>query len=100
MEGGAGAFFAKELSRISYRMHIEILDTTLRDGAQGCGVEFSPTDRMAVMHRLDELGIPYIKDEADKPEVDEGEDEPREHLQPKDRDEIPKQESTADENKQ
>lgn len=61
MEGGAGAFFAKELSRISYRMHIEILDTTLRDGAQGCGVEFSPTDRMAVMHRLDELGIPYME---------------------------------------
>ena len=42
-------------------MKIEILDTTLRDGAQGCGVDFSPTDRLLVMHRLDELGIPYME---------------------------------------
>ena len=42
-------------------MKIEILDTTLRDGAQGCGVDFSPADRLLVMHRLDELGIPYME---------------------------------------
>lgn len=42
-------------------MKIEILDTTLRDGAQGCGVDFLPADRLAVMHRLDEIGIPYME---------------------------------------
>ena len=42
-------------------MKIEILDTTLRDGAQGVGVEFSPDDKRRVIHALDALGVSYIE---------------------------------------
>lgn len=42
-------------------MKIDILDTTLRDGAQGAGVEFSPDDKLRTIHRLDELGVSYIE---------------------------------------
>ncbi|MDR0623880.1 MAG: citramalate synthase [Treponema sp.] len=40
---------------------IEILDTTLRDGAQGEGIAFSVQDKLAVVRALDELGIPWIE---------------------------------------
>ena len=36
---------------------IEILDTTLRDGAQGEGIVFSVRDKLAVAQALDELGV-------------------------------------------
>ncbi len=42
-------------------MNLQILDTTLRDGAQGAGVEFSPDDKIRVIHELDKLGISYIE---------------------------------------
>ena len=42
-------------------MKIEILDTTLRDGTQGCGVDFSPAERIRVMHALDDLGVTYME---------------------------------------
>lgn len=42
-------------------MKIEIFDTTLRDGAQGVGVEFSADDRLRVIRALDELGADYIE---------------------------------------
>jgi 2-isopropylmalate synthase len=40
---------------------IELLDTTLRDGAQGEGIAFSVQDKLAVIRALDELGIPWIE---------------------------------------
>jgi 2-isopropylmalate synthase len=40
---------------------ITILDTTLRDGAQGVGVQFSAEDRIAVARTLDDLGVDYIE---------------------------------------
>ena len=40
---------------------IEILDTTLRDGAQGEGINFSLRDKLAVMEALDELGAAWIE---------------------------------------
>lgn len=40
---------------------IEIYDTTLRDGAQGPGVKFSPDDQLHVVRELDQLGIAYIE---------------------------------------
>lgn len=40
---------------------IEIYDTTLRDGAQGPGVKFSPDDQLNVVRQLDQLGIRYIE---------------------------------------
>ena len=41
--------------------NIEILDTTLRDGAQGEGIVFSLRDKLAVTETLDELGIAWIE---------------------------------------
>ena len=40
---------------------IEIYDTTLRDGSQGEGVNFSLEDKLAITKRLDEAGIDYIE---------------------------------------
>jgi 2-isopropylmalate synthase len=40
---------------------IEIYDTTLRDGSQGEGINFSLQDKLAITRRLDELGIDYIE---------------------------------------
>ena len=40
---------------------IELLDTTLRDGAQGEGISFSVHDKIAIVRALDELGIPWIE---------------------------------------
>ncbi|MDR0324395.1 MAG: citramalate synthase [Treponema sp.] len=40
---------------------IEILDTTLRDGAQGEGIIFSLRDKIAVTEALDELGVTWIE---------------------------------------
>jgi 2-isopropylmalate synthase len=40
---------------------IKILDTTLRDGAQGEGIMFSLNDKIRIAEKLDELGIHYIE---------------------------------------
>jgi 2-isopropylmalate synthase len=40
---------------------IEIFDTTLRDGAQGEGINFSIQDKFAVIRALDELGVAWIE---------------------------------------
>lgn len=43
------------------KRRIEVLDTTLRDGAQGEGVVFSLEDKLRVIRILDELGVDYIE---------------------------------------
>ncbi len=40
---------------------IEIVDSTLRDGAQGEGISFSVDDKLAVTRLLDTLGIPFVE---------------------------------------
>jgi 2-isopropylmalate synthase len=40
---------------------VELYDTTLRDGAQGTGFSYSIEDRMRILHKLDQLGVPYIE---------------------------------------
>jgi 2-isopropylmalate synthase len=40
---------------------IHIYDTTLRDGSQGEGVNFSLADKLNITRRLDELGIDFIE---------------------------------------
>ncbi len=42
-------------------MNISVLDTTLRDGAQGSGVYFSVADKLGIVLLLDNLGIQYIE---------------------------------------
>jgi 2-isopropylmalate synthase len=40
---------------------VTVLDTTLRDGAQGAGIQFSAQDRRAIALLLDGLGVDYIE---------------------------------------
>jgi 2-isopropylmalate synthase len=42
-------------------MQIQIYDTTLRDGAQGEGVNFSLEDKVLIAHRLDKLGFDFVE---------------------------------------
>src|SRR5213080_1426626 len=43
------------------RERIEIYDTTLRDGAQGEGVNFSVADKCRIAEHLDALGFDFIE---------------------------------------
>ncbi len=40
---------------------IQIYDTTLRDGAQGEGVNLSLQDKLLIARRLDELGFDFVE---------------------------------------
>lgn len=40
---------------------IEILDSTLRDGAQGEGISYSVQDKIHICNALDELGVDFIE---------------------------------------
>ena len=42
-------------------MRIAIYDTTLRDGSQGEGVNFSLQDKLLVTAKLDDLGVDYVE---------------------------------------
>jgi len=42
-------------------MRVQIYDTTLRDGSQGEGVNFSLQDKLQIAERLDSLGFDYIE---------------------------------------
>ena len=41
--------------------HVEIYDTTLRDGAQGVGINFSVSDKLRITEHLDALGVAIIE---------------------------------------
>ena len=43
------------------RERLYLFDTTLRDGQQTPGVDFSLEDKLVVAEMLDELGIDYIE---------------------------------------
>ncbi len=43
------------------RRKIEIFDSTLRDGAQARGINYSLTDKMHMLSLLDNLGVDYIE---------------------------------------
>ncbi len=40
---------------------VEIYDTTLRDGSQGEGINFSAADKLRIAEKLDGFGVPYIE---------------------------------------
>ena len=42
-------------------LQVELYDTTLRDGAQGTGFSYSIEDRLRILHKLDQLGVPFIE---------------------------------------
>jgi len=43
------------------KSQVEIYDTTLRDGAQGEGINFSGTDKLRIAEKLDAFGVHYIE---------------------------------------
>src|ERR1700746_1748176 len=43
------------------RERLYLFDTTLRDGAQTNGVDFTLTDKQVIARMLDELGIDYVE---------------------------------------
>lgn len=43
------------------RSHVEIFDTTLRDGAQTEGISYSVDDKLRIARKLDELGVTFIE---------------------------------------
>ena len=47
------------MSRGDYTL--EIYDTTMRDGAQGLGVNFTLEDKIRISEKLDELGVHFIE---------------------------------------
>ncbi len=48
-------------NRVSPRERLYLYDTTLRDGAQTPGIDFSLEDKLAIIAMLDELGIDFIE---------------------------------------
>src|ERR1051325_6506599 len=49
------------LLRVCMRPDVEIYDTTLRDGAQGEGINFSVADKIRIAEKLDGFGVHYIE---------------------------------------
>src|ERR1700730_10825819 len=43
------------------RERLYLFDTTLRDGAQTNGVDFTLADKIAIARMLDELGVDYVE---------------------------------------
>src|SRR5437016_10253434 len=46
---------------MSSRERLYLYDTTLRDGAQTIGVDFTRSDKLAIAKMLDELGVDYVE---------------------------------------
>jgi len=52
---------ALKIAAVMTMARVDLYDTTLRDGSQGEGVNFSVHDKLAILRRLDDLGIDYIE---------------------------------------
>jgi 2-isopropylmalate synthase len=51
----------RDLGRELARERLYLFDTTLRDGAQTNGVDFTLADKLAIARLLDDLGIDYVE---------------------------------------
>jgi 2-isopropylmalate synthase len=40
---------------------VELYDTTLRDGAQQADLSYTVEDRLKILHKLDQVGFPYVE---------------------------------------
>jgi 2-isopropylmalate synthase len=49
------------VSEAGVPQRVELYDTTLRDGAQGPGISYSIEDRLRILRKLDQLGVPYVE---------------------------------------
>src|SRR5262249_45653764 len=56
-----GCPMVRESERELSRERLYLFDTTLRDGAQTNGVDFTLADKLAVASMLDDLGIDYVE---------------------------------------
>lgn len=61
LSGGPVAEVSEKVSSMQPTKRIWAYDTTLRDGSQGEGVDFSLMDKLAIAQRLDEIGIDYVE---------------------------------------
>jgi 2-isopropylmalate synthase len=52
---------SKSAAKISARERLYLFDTTLRDGAQTNGVDFTLADKIEITRMLDELGVDYVE---------------------------------------
>ena len=57
--GGAGDRMTTPHAAV--RRKVELYDTTLRDGAQQTGLSYSIEDRLRILHKIDQLGVPFIE---------------------------------------
>ena len=46
---------------MAMKPEVEIYDTTLRDGSQGEGINFSVMDKLRIAEKLDAFGVHYIE---------------------------------------
>ncbi|MEQ9529702.1 MAG: citramalate synthase, partial [Parvibaculaceae bacterium] len=49
------------MSKPQQKARLYLFDTTLRDGAQTTGVDFSVEDKRLIAGLLDELGLDYVE---------------------------------------
>ena len=49
------------IAEIAMKPEVEIYDTTLRDGSQGEGINFSVMDKLRIAEKLDAFGVHYIE---------------------------------------
>ena len=52
---------AMEIERVMGDKRVYLYDSTLRDGAQTQGIDFSAADKLAIAGELDRLGIDYVE---------------------------------------
>jgi len=49
------------MEEVKSERHINIIDTTLRNGEQTAGVVFSKNEKIRIVKMLDEIGVPEVE---------------------------------------